>query len=46
MVTTWEDQLNLNLGFVEPLVSRARAQRIADGAVAHLRGALAQSAVA
>ena len=39
--TTWEDRLHLNLVFSEPLVSRARAERILDGALAHLRAALA-----
>lgn len=37
IVTTWEDQLNLNLVFSEPLVSRARAEQIADAAIQHLR---------
>ena len=41
IVTTWEDQLNLNLVFSEPLVSRARAEQIADAAVRHLRAGLA-----
>jgi hypothetical protein len=40
IVTTWEDQLTLNLVFAEPLVSRDRARRIADGAIAHLRAAV------
>lgn len=44
IVTTWEDQLNLNLVFSEPLVSRARAEQIADGALAELRAALAAAA--
>ncbi len=42
--TTWEDRLHLNLVFSEPLVSRARAERIIDGALAHLRAALAAAA--
>lgn len=38
--TTWEDRLNLNLVYSEPLVSAARAARILDGALAHLQAAL------
>lgn len=44
IVTTWEDQLNLNLVFSEPLVSRSRAEQIADGALAQLRAELAVAA--
>lgn len=43
IVTTWEDQLHLNLVFSEPLVSRARAEQIADAAVQHLRTGLADT---
>lgn len=39
--TTWADRLHLNLVFSEPLVSRARAERIIDGALAHLLAATA-----
>ena len=46
VVTTWEDQLTLNLVFVQPLLSRARAQRIAEAALGYLRAALATSAAA
>lgn len=40
-VTTFADQLNFNLVFSEPLVSRARAERIVDGALRRLREGLA-----
>ncbi len=40
-VTTFDDALSFNVVFVEPLVGRARAIAIADGALAHLRRALA-----
>jgi hypothetical protein len=45
-VTTLGERLNLNLVFVEPLVSRARAERILDGALSRLRQAAAQSQAA
>lgn len=43
-VTTVGDRLNLNLVFVDPLVSRERATRIADGLLARLEAALATGA--
>ena len=45
-VTTVGDRLNLNLVFVDPLVSRERATRIADGLLAQLAAALATGATA
>ncbi len=42
-ITTFGDRLNLNLLYAEPLVSRARATAIADGALAHLEAALAEA---
>ena len=45
-VTTVGDKLNLNLVFVDPLVSRERAQRIADGLCAQLMLAIAPSEAA
>ncbi|MFO0577646.1 MAG: hypothetical protein U1A78_26880 [Polyangia bacterium] len=45
-VTTFGERMNLNLVFVEPLVSRARAERILDGALARLRHATAQAQAA
>ncbi len=46
VVTTWEDQLTLDLVFVQPLLSRARAQQIADHAMTQLHAALEASAAA
>lgn len=39
-VSTCAGALSFNVVYVEPLVSRARAERIADAALEHLRGAL------
>ncbi|MBL9041443.1 MAG: hypothetical protein JNM83_07570 [Myxococcales bacterium] len=45
-VTTVEEHMNLNLIFVEPLVSRARAERIADGLLSRLSECLASAEAA
>lgn len=45
-VSTWNDRLNLNLVFVEPLVSRARAERIVERALDRLRIAALQAKAA
>jgi hypothetical protein len=45
-VTTVEEHMNLNLIFVEPLVSRARAARIADGLLSRLSECLASAEAA
>ncbi len=45
-VTTVGDKLNLNLVFVEPLVSRERARRIADGVCSQLLLAMATTEAA
>ena len=41
-ITTFAERLNLNLLYAEPLVSRARATAIADGALNYLEAALAE----
>ena len=45
-VTTVGERLNLNLVFVEPLLSRARVERIADGLVQILSEGLTQDEAA
>jgi hypothetical protein len=42
-VTTVGERLNLNLVFVEPLLSRARVERIADGLLGLLRDGVAEA---
>jgi hypothetical protein len=39
-ITTFADRLNMNLLYAEPLVSRARATAIVDGALAYLEAAV------
>ncbi len=43
-ITTFGDRLNLNLLYAEPLVSRARATAIVDGALGYLADAIAEEA--
>ena len=43
-VTSWGDRLNFNLIFVEPLIARARVERIIDGALDRLHLAALRAA--
>lgn len=45
-ITTFADRLNLNLLYAEPLVSRARATAIADGALGYIESACADEVAA
>ncbi len=45
-VTTAGERLNLNLVFVEPLLSRVRVERVADGLVQTVRESLRQAEAA